>query len=286
MHKVLAKRPAALTVDFEDYRYTKLRDYVGDPQKTNPDEVTREMVQLLELFDSIKARATIFSVASTALESPKSLLDWISKNHVVGCHGLEHRSVSEVGEARFLTKLKKSKDILENLFSASVRSFRAPYFSCDGCDPWFGKVLAETGFQFDSSQRLSAMPPSGVLTLSGSEGAVTEVPLFSIGFGFKRLTVIGGTYFRLLPLSIIQSLMARAEAKGFLPVVYLHPYDIDDLAPAIAFPKNYAIQRIGDYVRRIGRNTVTEKLTALAEIYDFNAIETIYDQQPQSSTSN
>ena len=42
-----------------------------------------------------------------------------------------------------------------------------------------------------------------------------EVPLAAIGPGSKRLTVIGGTYFRLLPLRWIVSLLEWARGGSF-----------------------------------------------------------------------
>jgi hypothetical protein len=94
----------------------------------------------------------------------------------------------------------------------------------------------------------------------------------SIGVGTKRLTVIGGTYFRLLPLGAIESLLASARWKGFVPMVYLHPYDIDANARPLAYPSGYWHARAGDWVRRRGRGTALAKLRALAGAYAFEGV--------------
>ena len=50
-------------------------------------------------------------------------------------------------------------------------------------------------------------------TLAGSDGAVREVPLVSLGRGGKRLTVIGGTYFRLLPAPVCLRLLRTVTLR-------------------------------------------------------------------------
>ena len=108
--------------------------------------------------------------------------------------------------------------------------------------------------------------------LEGSEGRVEEKPLHSVGFGRKRLTIIGGTYFRLMPLPAIRRLLHAVEKRGHVPMVYLHPYDLDPHAEPLAYPAGYFAQRQGDRMRRAGRATAAEKLSALARDYAFQAI--------------
>ncbi len=185
--------------------------------------------------------------------------------------------MSVQGRSAFAADVTAAKKSLEDAAGVPVVSFRAPYFSADDCDPWFGEVLAEAGFRLDSSRRLSSLPSGsrGLVPLAGGAGAVRELPLCSVGVGQKRLTVIGGTYFRLLPLGVIRRLLARAEAKGFVPVVYLHPYDVDPEAPPLAYPPGYLKQRGGDWMRRQGRKSAGDKLRALCDSYAFRAAETL-----------
>jgi peptidoglycan/xylan/chitin deacetylase (PgdA/CDA1 family) len=270
------RRTAVLTVDLEDYRRQELRDHLGRPQPANPSEVERQVDLLLELFASCDATATFFSVGRLVGELPRSVWGRITGRHRLGCHGHEHLRVSEQGRERFREDVRTAKQTLEDAAGVPVVSYRAPYFSADGCDPWFGEVLAEEGFRLDSSRRYSS-PQAGTGTslLAGSQGRVTELPLCSLGVGPKRLTVIGGTYFRLLPLGVIERLLGRAEALGFVPVVYLHPYDVDPSAAPLAYPPGYLKERGGDWMRRRGRTAAGDKLRALARSYAFRAAETL-----------
>lgn len=269
------RRTAILTVDLEDYRRQELRDHLGSPQAPNPAEVERQVELLLESFDACDATATFFTVGRLTEELPRSVWERITQKHRLGCHGYEHLRVASQGPEKFKADVLAAKRALEDKAGVSVESYRAPYFSADGCDPWFGSVLAETGFRLDSSRRYANAPGAGgTAALEGSQGAVTELPLCSLGVGAKRLTVIGGTYFRLLPLPAVRRLLARAEGLGFLPIVYLHPYDIDPDAAPLAYPRGYWKERAGDFMRRKGRSTAVDKLKALCESYVFRAAET------------
>lgn len=280
------KRRAVLTVDFEDYRWHKLRDYTGQPQPSHPAEVERQLDMLLELFALCDARATFFSVGRLAAELPSSAWQRITREHSVGCHSHEHESVRHQGPRKFRRDLGAAKSALEDVSGNSVVSYRAPYFSSDGCDPWFGESLAEAGFRVDSSVRIGSPPVGfrGTTLLAGGQGAVTEVPLASVGFGSKRLTVIGGTYFRLFPIALVQRLLSRSEAQGFIPVVYLHPYDVDPTAPPLDYSDGRSWTRSAlDRLRDYGRESVADKLRALARTYDFQSIESVLTHRTEKA---
>ncbi len=271
-----ARRRALLTVDFEDYRRQELRDHLGTPQPPNPQEVERQLDGLLRLFDALGLRATFFAVGRLTREVRPSSWRTITARHRLGCHGYEHLAVPALGPAGFREDLRRAKAALEDAAGVEVASYRAPYFSAENCDPWFGEALAAMDFRFDSSRRLGTPPRGfdGTIEVPGSGGAVAEVPLPSIGLGPKRLTVIGGTYLRLLPLWIVRKLLERSERAGFLPMVYLHPYDIDAEADPLDYPGwGYWLDRAGDRMRRAGRGTAGAKLAALATIYDFAPVE-------------
>lgn len=264
-------------MDLEDYRRQELRDHLGRPQAPNPAEVERQVELLLALFESCAATATFFSVGRLTEELDRSIWGRITARHRLGSHGHEHARVAQQGPSAFAADVSAAKKALEDVAGVEVLSFRAPYFSADECDPWFGEALANSGFRLDSSRRLSALPAGarGFTSLPGAGGAVRELPLCSLGFGQKRLTVIGGTYFRLLPLPAIRNLLARSEAMGFIPVVYLHPYDVDPDALPLEYPPGYLKQRGGDWIRRRGRNSTGDKLRALCDSYAFQAAEAL-----------
>ncbi|MCL4216579.1 MAG: DUF3473 domain-containing protein [Candidatus Hydrogenedentes bacterium] len=276
---------AIMSVDFEDYRRQELRDFGDDAAPDFPEEIERQLDILLPLFEESNIRATFFSVGRLGQALSRNAWDSIIKaGHRIGCHGHEHHRVYDLGPEGFKSDLAKAKATLEDASGAPVVSFRAPYFSCDHCEPWFGSGLAETGFQVSSSHRYSALPNglTGTLPLPGSDGRVIEAPLCSVGMGIKRLTVIGGTYFRLLPLSVIKHLMARSRAKRFIPIVYLHNYDVDPDAAPLEYPGRTGMKRrLADRMRYTGRRGAIAKLKHLARLYQFQPVESLLDSEGQ-----
>jgi peptidoglycan/xylan/chitin deacetylase (PgdA/CDA1 family) len=269
---------AFMTIDLEDYRRQELRDHMGDPQPPHPREVSYQADLMLRLLDDVKVKATFFAVGRLTRELDPALWREIASKHEIGCHGQEHNRVDQLGPERFLQELHAAKAALEDRVQKQIISFRAPYFSVDGCDPWFGGALAVAGFKLDCSMRVRAAPAgfSGVLALPGSDGAVLSIPLPCLGFGPKRITVIGGTYFRLFPIQLIELLLRRGTQKGYLPMVYLHPYDADAAARPLEYPSlRFVRDRLADRVRRGGRASVARKVHALARHYSFRPVETV-----------
>jgi peptidoglycan/xylan/chitin deacetylase (PgdA/CDA1 family) len=207
----------------------------------------------------------------------------ITHVHSVAAHSFQHHAVWGRTPRAFLEDIVATKAALEDATARPVVAYRAPYFSVDGCDPWFGEALAEAGYRIDSSVRLSTPPTgfAGTLPLAGGGGMVTEMPLQSIGRGRTRVTVIGGTYFRLFPLKLIQHLLRRAERAGFIPMIYIHPYDLDPDAPLLDFPPGarHLMHRLGDRFRHVGRESAVDKLRALSQSFEFRTLESFLMQE-------
>ncbi len=279
----MARPVAYMTIDLEDYRRQELRDHWDPAEPAHPREVERQLDLTLGLLGELGAGATFFAVGRLVAELSRGAWRGISGPHRLGCHGDEHLRVHRLGPHGFARDLARSRGRLEEVSGRPVVSFRAPYFGADGCDPWFGEALAREGFRVDSSRRAAEMPPGreGTYPLPGAGGRVVEVPLRSLGVGPKRITVIGGTYFRLLPTPWIVALLEGARARGFLPMVYLHPYDLDPGAPPLAYPRFSRWRpRLGDRIRRMGRESAADKLRVLASLYDFRPVESLLDPAP------
>jgi hypothetical protein len=213
-------------------------------------------------------------------ELPRGVWREIADRHRVACHGHEHLRIRALGRASFVEDLLAAKCCLEDVSGQRLLSYRAPYFSGEDCDVWFGDALARAGFLLDSSRRIRTTPPAfrGSFPLTGSGGAVREVPFPSLGWGSKRITIIGGSYLRLLPLYWIVRLLERGRARGFIPMVYLHPYDLDRGAAPLDYGRfGYWLPRLGDRIRRVGRGTAAMKFRCLTRIYEFCPIESLFE---------
>lgn len=104
-----------------------------------------------------------------------------------------------------------------------------------------------------------------------------EFPVYSHQLlpGFK-VRVIGGTFLKILPLKIIIKLMNRAVDRGFLPLIYLHPYEFlynnefwvksNELGDITFFRKVYWQIRQNQWLR-FGNKRAIEKLSKILEIF-------------------
>jgi peptidoglycan/xylan/chitin deacetylase (PgdA/CDA1 family) len=278
----------ALTFDIEDYRRQETRDLVVETALANPAEVSSQLATILDLLQSLDVNATMFVVGRLAEELPAQF--WrrlVDEGHLLGCHGYEHARVDGLGAERFRTDLLRGKEALEQIAGCAVSSYRAPYFSAEGCAPWFGEELASAGFTVDSSIRCSyeTSPLGGFCDLEGSSGAVLCAPLPKVRLFGKSLTVIGGTTFRLAPLSMIIRSLDLAHEKGFVPTIYLHPYDLDPAADRLGLSAFALADRAGEEARRFGRSGVADKLIALANHYDLMPLEQLIEHRKVASLS-
>src|SRR5262245_42380292 len=140
---------AILAIDLEDYRRQYLRDYSQIDTPPCPREVQSQLDATLELLDACRASATFFTVGRLVSELPSSSWAEITSRHRLGCHSQEHLPINKLGPKRFRLDLLTAKASLEDVAGQPVRSYRAPYFSAEGCDPWFGEELASAGIVID-----------------------------------------------------------------------------------------------------------------------------------------
>ena len=189
-----------------------------------------------------------------------------------------------MGPAAFKSDLLQSKAALEEVAGVELTTFRAPYFSADRCDPWFGEILSQCGFSIDSSRRLPFAPPgfSGLTSLPGSDGSVREIPLLGLGYGSKRITVIGGTYLSVLVWRGLRATRS-GRAPGFHPRGLPASLRLDPCAEPLDLPMiGSRLERLGDKIRHLGRSGVAEKLRALSRVYEFRSIEYLVSESSRA----
>ena len=87
----------------------------------------------------------------------------------------------------------------------------------------------------------------------------------------------GGTFFRLFPKSIIKDVMHFNHQEGFIPLIYLHPYDYlsnqEFWVPLRKFVKSKKLKSLILYFRqnqwnRLGNNTVFNKLDYILNFFE------------------
>lgn len=273
---------SAFTVDVEDGISIAMRDAfsVESPQTGRVVHLTEKILGLL---NQKNARGTFFVLGAVAEKFPGLVRRIAAEKHELGVHGYNHLQFFKMDRDEAFRELSSAKKLIEDISGEKVYGHRAPAFSITPETRWGLDVIAEAGFEYDSS----IMPISGirygwpgfpenickVKTPAGYN--LTEAPMSVINVLGRKIPVGGGGYLRLFPEWItkkaIESITQQRPA-----IVYIHPYELD----TERYPEYYfdELKRSG-FVRRnkmksmwVNRKSVYPKLSSLLEKYEFEPL--------------
>lgn len=223
--------PCCLSIDFEDYLHDFQRSLgVSSPRKSPASLV--KAYEVIERFSSTRlggTRLTFFTTGQVARDYPDIVHRIAADGHEIACHSYEHDQIWHQSRLEFRRSLELAVEHLTRASGQVIRGFRAPDFSIDDrCADWVYEELSRH-FLYDSSKvgtrHEGPLHSPEVMRFAGSQ--LIEFPIFRRHFApGLDVRVTGGTYMRFLPIGLILKLLREASAKGFLPQVYLHPYDI------------------------------------------------------------
>jgi polysaccharide deacetylase family protein (PEP-CTERM system associated) len=221
----------ALTIDLEDWHQLFHRRLTGE--EIPPTEaVVGSTHRLLDVLDEAGVRATFFVLGNVAETYPGLVREVARRGHEVGSHTHSHELISNLEPATFRADVERSLAGLQDLTGQPVLGFRAPEFSVGHLRHWCFEILAELGFRYDSSvfplpHARYGIPeaPRHPFTIATPGGEIQEYPLATWDAGRLRLPVAGGSYFRLLPGSLLRRALDDIDAGGRTAVLYFHPYE-------------------------------------------------------------
>jgi polysaccharide deacetylase family protein (PEP-CTERM system associated) len=232
----------------------------------------RSTRRLLEHLAGAGVKATFFVVGEIARTSPALVRDIHAMGHEVGSHGWNHTRVDRLTPASFRADARKCKDALEQATGAPVVGFRAPTFSVTRRTPWAVDVLAECGYEYDSSvfpvrHDRYGVPdaPRGPFTLAGREHDLLELPPLTYRLAGLNLPVAGGGYFRLFPLGVMRAGLAQALRREgpSVAMLYFHPWEFDEDQPRLP------LGRLARWRTYVGIRRTTGRLLSLLGRYPF-----------------
>jgi polysaccharide deacetylase family protein (PEP-CTERM system associated) len=273
----------AMTVDVEEhfqvsaFENTIPRDEWG----AFPSRVEPNTSRLLDLFDEVQVKATFFVLGWVAERHGELVRRIATRGHEVACHGYSHRLVYTQTPAEFKEETVRAKALLQDLTGSSVRGYRAASFSIGRKNLWALDVLAEAGFEYDSSlfpvvhdrYGIPGAPRHAFIMKTRSGGRLVEVPPSTIRWGRLVVPFGGGGYLRLFPAGWTRWALGRLNDRERMPaVVYVHPWETDPGQPRVAAPWR---SRFRHYV---GLDTTLPKLRDLASRYRFGTMVSLIDE--------
>jgi len=222
--------------------------------------------QLLDHLAKAQALATFYIVGEIACTHPGLVRDIHAAGHEVASHSWDHRRVHHFTPETFREDLLRSKEALEGVTGEAVLGFRAPTFSVVRQTGWAVDVLAECGFEYDSSifpvrHDRYGIPdaPRGPFLALGRSREILELPPLTYRVGNFNLPVAGGGYFRLFPLGVMRAGL-RQTAKMMTQAVamlYFHPWEFDPDQPRLP------LGRFAKWRTYVGMSRTTGRLKSL-----------------------
>jgi polysaccharide deacetylase family protein (PEP-CTERM system associated) len=272
--------PNAFTVDVEDYY--QVTSFEKDIPRSHWDRMKSRVVgsthRLLHLMERHRVRGTFFILGWVADRHPQLVRDIADRGHEIGSHSYWHRLVYELTPEEFREDLCRSRDVLEEITGQRVTAYRAPTFSITEKSLWALDILAEEGFEIDSSifpvyhDRYGvAGAPREIHTIETESGPLTEFPPTVIRCGRLNIPVGGGGYFRLYPFALTRAGLKRCNDRPFM--FYTHPWEVDSEQPRLK-----VASRSSRFRHYVNLSTTEGKLERLFESFPFAPMREILSQ--------
>jgi len=259
-----------LSFDVEEWFQVELYSKLisRDDWDSYPLRVPESMAWILEALARNRVQATFFVLGWIAERLPALVKQIADEGHEVASHGWSHAPVWRLSPAEFSDEVRKSRDLLRHLSGQPVVGYRAPTFSITRETMWALPLLAEAGYQYDSSifpvyhDRYGV--PDAPCHIHRCEENIWEIPLSVWQVGKLRVPVAGGGYFRLYPHAVTKRAIRAINAAGRPAVVYLHPWEFDPDQPRVE-----KVGSLGTLRHRVGLGRSREKLLALMREFLF-----------------
>jgi polysaccharide deacetylase family protein (PEP-CTERM system associated) len=269
----------ALTIDVEGFAESHAQSVHVPPEyldiKTMDREIAENLDVVLELLAKHHTTATFFFLGRIAISSPQLVRKVVDAGHEIGCHSLEHVSITRQTREKFRMDLRAAKAAIQDASGGEVVGFRAPHFSIQDENLWALEELFEAGFLYDSS-----VVPTSLHDDYGMSGTpervfrwpngLIEFPLPVLRMLGLRIPVGGGGYFRLFPISWTRRTFASRDRRKECSTFYIHPYEIGPVAPRL--PGLSLARRFRHYVR-LGEGV--ERLSPILEAVNFTSMSQV-----------
>lgn len=254
----------ALTVDVEEWYHTCwVREYV-DPRRRPAlaEELDRLLPDVLDAFDALDVGATFFVLGEVARRLPARVREIAARGHEIASHGDFHFRADWYRDAAWRADARDAKARLEDVAGSAVVGYRAPEWSLRTVRNPRLAMLAELGYTYDSSlvpswgsgDRRNPLWASRLAWATGQ--SLYEFPPLTWG-GRLQVPASGWTA-RLLPPGRVARAAAAHRARGGLPVLVVHPWELSTA------PTPGELTGLARFLHEAGRRTYRATFAALA----------------------
>jgi len=270
-----------VTIDVEDWIQS-----VFDVDRAPSDRFVRNTERVLDCLDRCGVRGTFFVLGLAARRAPELVRRIRGAGHEIQSHGFGHRRLHSLTPQRLRTDLDRSRKLLEDITGEAVRGYRAPAFSIDKRNLHALDIIAECGFEYDSSicpartrrYGIASAPhtPHRILTPGGR--TLLEIPVATASVFGRRVPTGGGGHLRLYPWRWVRRAIGAINRAGHSTALYMHPYEFapDELRElASASAEGIAIPWHQRLHQGLGRRRFEAKIESLLRTMPFTTMNEV-----------
>jgi polysaccharide deacetylase family protein (PEP-CTERM system associated) len=267
----------AFTVDVEDW-YQSTVDFDAPIHE----RVLRNMDRVRAVLDEFRIKGTFFVQGRVAETFPHLLQELLADGHEIQSHAYSHRPLYAMDRAALRQELEYSIKTVEDACGVRVTAFRAPDFSIVPENLWALEVLAESGFEVDSSlfpmktsrYGVPGWPRSPHHVRFRSGHRLLEVPVAIATVGPFQLPVAGGGYFRLLPSMLLERAISSLLDDGRPVILYCHPYEWN---PGEMSEYRGRVSPYLSFTQSLGRDAFIRRMRRLFATLPFGRFDQVID---------
>lgn len=265
-----------LTVDLEDWFSVEIFNTIFAPESWDRLESVVEPAteKILSLFSSRGVKATFFVLGWVAQKHPRLVETIANAGHEIACHSFYHRMVCSLTPDEFRADTKMAFDAIVTACGRVPEGYRSPTWGISRDMTWAYDILAELGFQYDSSifpirHDIYGDPsaPREAFEISLESGKkILEIPASTLNIWGRRIPVGGGGWLRQFPYWYTRWGVKSLNKEGLPVMVYFHPWELEPRLPRVKLSLKNRIRQYGNL------NTMEIKVKKLLDDFDFMTI--------------
>ncbi|MBI4707257.1 MAG: polysaccharide deacetylase family protein [Candidatus Omnitrophica bacterium] len=255
-------RRGILTVDVED-NFTCEELVNKDDWPKYESQVVDNTLRILALLKSNNARATFFIVGKVAERHPELIKYICQDEHEIASHSYWHKPLNLISPREIEEDIRMSRDILSSLTGTPILGYRSMGYSIPDDEKGFYTLLKEYGYAYSSSRKPEKK--NNVQTIMN--GNIFQIYPSVINLFGSKLVFSGGTYFRILPIYVINKGCSVYQRLGQPIMIYVHPWEFNNDQPKRKVP---LMQKM---LQSPITFTTERKLTYLLQRYNFTSIK-------------
>lgn len=236
--------PNLLTVDLEEWFVAEILTSRYDHEDWSglKSTVVKNTHLLLDLFQRKNVSATFFVLGWCAERYPGLLREILAEGHEIACHSFFHGRVDQMTPEAFRSDMIRATETISEACGARPRGFRAPSWSINETNPWAFDILAELGYEYDSSifpikHDIYGVPngPTDTIKMKlDGGGTLWEIPASTYRLMGRNIPISGGGYLRHSPYWYTRLMIGLINRQKRPAVIYIHPWEVDPDPPATA----------------------------------------------------